>query len=292
MIKQLILLTIFSIGLSSINAQTEKLNTNQEQNLNDTLLNHEDTHLIMFGLSYSTNNTDNKNYLDIKMPTIMGDVYFFAKNGIWSSFTYSNYIDASTNTYETELSLGYQKYFFDILDIDFSYKWHQFKGDTLYSGIDYDHGLLLSTGLDFDFINFYIDNTLLFGSSNNYFLDFSLGTNIEFDNVLFKSDNITLSPTLLASFGTNNFIYLDIIPRQIRRNGHIINLPPEIIENTESEFIYQNFSILIPLMYTIGDISATIAWSYSIPSNRLKEFEWADQSGLFLSLTYMPNIFK
>lgn len=292
MIKYLILLSIFSIGISSIHAQTENTNSSQNQNLSDTLLTQEDTHLMMFSLSYSTDNTKNKNFLDLKMPTIMGDVYFFAKNGIWSSFSYSNYIDATTSTYETELSLGYQKHFFDILDLDFSYKWHHFKGDTLYSGIDYDHGLELSTGLDFDFINFYVDNSMLFGSSNNYFLDFSLGSNIEFNNVLIKSDNLVIAPTLLTSFGTNDFIYLDIIPRQIRRRGQIINFPPQIIENTESEFIYQNFSFFIPLMYTIGDISLTIAWSYSIPSNRLKEFEWTDQSGLFLSLTYMPNIFK
>lgn len=292
MIKKLILLTIFSLSFSSIYAQAENKTQTKEQNLNDTLLTQEDTHLIMFGLSYSTNNTDNKNYLDIKMPTMIADVYFFAKNGIWSSFTYSNFIDASINTYETELSIGFQKYFFDIIDIDFSYKWHQFNGDTLYSGIDYDHGLQLSSGLDFDFINFYVDHSLFFGSSNNYFLDLSLGLNIEFDNVLFKSDNFLIAPTLLSTFGTNNFIYLDIIPRHIRHKGHIINLPPEIIENTESEFIYQNFSVLIPFMYTIGDLSATIAWSYSIPSKRLKEFEWTDQSGLFLSLTYMPNIFK
>ena len=292
MIKHLILLTAFSLIFLSGNAQANTKSQTEEQILSDSLQNEEDTHLIMFGLSYSSNNTDNKNFLDLKMPTIMGDVYFFAKNGIWTSFAYSNYIDASINTYETEISLGYQKYFFDVLDIDFSYMWHQFNGDTLYSGIDYEHGLALSTGLDFDFINFYVDNTILFGSSNNYFLDLSLGFNIEFEKIFFKSDDILLAPTIIATFGTNDFIYLDIIPRQIRRNGQIINLPPEIIENAESEFIYQNFSLLIPLMYTIGDISLTLAWSYSIPSNRLKEFEWTDQSGLFLSLTYMPNIFK
>ncbi len=283
--KPVLLLSFFTLSVALV--ANNQLTTNE----NDSVATEEGTHFLMFSVSYSTDNTTNKNYSDIKMPTITGDIYFFAKNGIWTSFSYANYIDAPETTYETDISLGYQKYFGNYFDVDLSYKWHQFKGDTLYSGIDYNHALTLSTGLDFDFINFYVDNSIYWGSSNNYFLDLSLGFNLESDHLLTKNDNISFSPTILTSFGSNDFIYYDIIPRQIRYKGRVFNLRPEVIENTTSKFIYQSSGIIAPLIYSVGEFSFSLAWSYIIPSTQLKDLGWTNQSGFFISLTYSPNIF-
>ncbi len=243
----------------------------------DSTSNDEETHLLMVGVSYTSNNTDNKNLLDIKMPSVIGDLYFYSKSGIWSSFAYTNYIDADYHTYETELSLGFQKYIFnEKLDIDLSYSWHQFKGDTLYAGIDYQHKIDLSTGVDIGPASFYIDHAVLFGESNNYFLDFNASLNLNIEPIFSKTDNLLFSPTIMTSFGTNDFIILDIIPRQIRRGNRVVTRNRRVL-SSETRFIYQNLSFYIPIIYTINNLSLMAAWMYNIPSKQLKEFSWTNQ---------------
>lgn len=244
------LFLLFLILISSLAYSNSK--GNLPQLISDSTEVEEDNHILMISISYTTNNTDNKNLLDIKMPSLIGDIYFFSKSGLWSSFAYTSYLEANTNTYETELSLGYQKYLFENLDIDLSYSWYQFKGDTLYSGIDYNHKIVLSTGIDIDPISVYIDNSVLFGNSKNYFLDFSVSLNLDWDNLFTSNDNLMFSPTIMSSFGTNNYIITDIIPKQRKRkNGKIIRLPPEIVTSIDTEFVYQNFNIFLLLIYLL-----------------------------------------
>ena len=221
---------------------------------------------------------------------MIGDISFYAKNGIWSTISYTDYIDAQINTYETELSLGFQKYLLKDFDFDISYAYHDFKGDTIYSGIDYSHKLDLSTGLDLGNFSLYLDNSLRFGETTNYFLDLSFSYNLFFNRLLFRNDDFMISPAIMASFGTSDFIVIDIIPKQIRRRGEIITRNIRV-QSTQTEFLYQNLNFYIPVIYTLKDISIMAAWMYNIPSAKLKDYAWTNQASFLISLTYTPNIF-
>jgi len=242
-----------------------------------------DSGFLLTTLSYTSNNNSTRLVNAIKMPALMANMAYYSNIGLYASGDYFKYMEPTTNTYEFELQVGYEKTFLDKFDVDFSYTNRHFKGDLAYEGISYGHNLELSGSyrlLDFTAT---VDNSYLIGQTNNYFLDLSLSYDFKFDRFLLKSGYLAFSPTFTSSFGTTFWMpgTIDHTWGNHHMGGnHMGEYVPA------RNFDYQNISLILPVQYTVGSFTLSAGWFYAIPSRTLKEQNWTNQSGFLVSLSY------
>jgi hypothetical protein len=245
-----------------------------------------DINLLMVSLSFTNNNIKHKNLdKNIKMPAYTADFSFYHQSGVWTSVAYTNYFDADISTYETELKLGYQYSFLKIFDADFNYTYHHFDGNVDYEGISYDHSLNASLAANSKYLSLITDVYSLHGITDNYFLDLSLSVNIDIDGLFHENDFFLVNPSIMSSFGTDDWIFEDFTPMQ--GNGRRKFLGNRGYQT--DKFEYQSLGFYIPIIYSLNNFSVSFSWFYSIPSKKLQAIDWDDQSGYLISLIYSPN---
>lgn len=273
--------TILAFCSFLVNAQDLSANTVQ-----DTIEIEENTNLLFASVSFVSNSTKNQNFKDTKIPTVIGDLTFYHHNGIYASTVYSNYINAPTNTYEAELQLGYQKSFWDLLNLDFYYGYRYFNGDDTYESIDYSHILSFSSNIEIRFLTFNINNYMFLGNSSNYFLDLDAGISYDFENLILKNDFLNLNPSFSVSYGTDFWIYDNMTDRHMHTVHNFLNN----LNQATNTFEYQSVNFFFPIIYNINNYSIAFSWMYSIPSQKFKLLNWDDQTAFMISFIYSPNL--
>jgi hypothetical protein len=218
----------------------------------------------------------------IKRPAMMGSLAAYTKWGWWGSVNYSNYVSALNPTWESEAEIGFEKTWKDQFDLDASYGFRLFRGDSIFVGIPYNHSLELSGAWRPHNFTLSVDNSLFLGRMPNYFLDLSLSYDFRVENLIFKNSQLVISPTATFSFGTTYWI-----PRMIDHTwgDHGVGNPHKPFE-PKKEFDYQNFSLILPVQYSLGNFTLSAAGFYAIPSSELKGQRWTNQSGFLVSLSY------
>lgn len=265
------------------------------QSENDTINNiideNDNFSFLMINASYTNNNLEylvnvtNDEYETTKIPTLFTNLSYVNKTGLYLGGSYANYFNANTETYEYDIEAGYQKYFDNGFDIDLYYTKHKFSGDTLLKGINYEHSLNFSTGMDIGKFYLSTDLSYLLSEKNNFFFDINLSRLIQIDKILFNKDILMINPTISLSFGTDYWIYEDMTPAEryaesvyLKSNGFSYN-----------SFSYEGFDIFVPITYGIGSTYLSFSWLYRIPGEKYKFLGWENQSGFMLSLTYFLN---
>ncbi len=258
---------------------------------------------FMLDVSYTNNKVDSKDQINEPIPVLFTDISYFHKSGIWTGLMFSDYLSADSLSYDFDFQLGFQKYLFnDLFDFDINYTYHKFYGESTFEGIKYNHALNASTGLTYEFFylyadgNFYLDN-------ENYFTNFGLSLTNNLDKVFFKNDYLYIQPTASITYGTDYWLY-DIfkpyienylIPLLRFRGYPVDNLSSEDLTKqylsnnglSTNTYSYQGVDLFIPVTYGISNVSLMFSWMYYIPSDKLKAFGMRNQSGYFISLSFI-----
>ncbi len=265
------------------------------QSENDTINNFidesENFSFLMINASYTNNNLEyvvnatNNEYETAKIPTLFTNLSYVNKTGLYLGGSYANYFNASTQTYDYNIDAGFQKYFDNGYDFDFYYSKHRFSGDSLLEGINYDHSLNFSTGIDIG--KFYISTDLsyLIAQKNNFFLDINFSRFFQIDKILFKNDVLLINPSVSLTFGTDYWIYEDMT--LIERNQLVLDLRSK--GYSFNSFSYEGFDIFLPISYGIGNTYLSFSALYRIPGDKYKYLGWENQLSLMFSLTYFLN---
>jgi len=249
----------------------------------DTAAPEKETGFLLANASYTSNNSNNVLVNAIRMPAVMANLSYYSRFGVYVSGNFDRYFPPNGKTRDLQLEIGYEKTFKDHFDIGLSYKYRQFLGNPAYQGIDYNHALMLSGTYRLKNLSLIADNSFLAGSSNNYFLDLSLSYDFQFDGLIFKSGLLLISPTITGVFGTTGWMTATM--DQTWGNHYHGGNPNELFV-PEKSFDYQNLSFLLPVHYSIRNITLGGGWYYSIPSKTLKEQNWTNQTGFMISLGY------
>lgn len=255
------------------------------QNQNESVDKIEPNSSIMINLSYTSNNMDYLSGTSEKIPTLFANTSYFHKSGIYAGGSYSSYFSDTIPSSEVELQAGYQKYFDNGFDIDLSYNWHKFNGDTLLEGIKYDHSINLMMGLELG--KFYLSSDLSYklGSTNNFFFDIGLSRFIQIDQLFSKNDVLLINPGLSLSFSTDYWLYEDMSATDKLSTYTNLSAAGYSYESLS----YEGFNIFFPVSYGIKNVYLTASWLYKIPGDKYKFMGWENQSGFMLSLTYFLN---
>ncbi len=258
---------------------------NKDNNVIDTL--EENTSSLMLNMSYTNNNLEYLSGTTENLPTIFANITYFNKWGIYTGIDYSKSFGDTIDCNEYSLQAGYQKYFSNGFDIDLSYSWHSYKGDSLLEGIDFDHSIDALMG--YEISKFYIsaDGSYKIGKTNNFFAELSLSRFIEIQNILSNQDIIMINPSIAISFGTDYWLYENMTTSE--KQSTFSDL--ESLGYSYQNFSYEGFNFYIPVTYGIKNIYLTASWMYKIPSNKYDYF-WENQSSFMFSLTYFLNFDK
>jgi hypothetical protein len=241
----------------------------------------------MLNLSYTSNNMD---YLSgsEKIPTLFTNASYFHKSGVYIGGTYSSYFSDTIPSSELDLEVGYQKYFENGFDIDLSYSWHNFNGDSLLEGINYDHSVTLMLGQELG--KFYLSGDLNYklGKTNNFFFDLNFSRSIQIDGLFSTNDVLLINPGISLSFGTDYWLYENMSNSEKTSTFSSLKSSGYSYESLS----YEGFNIYIPVSYGIKNIYLTASWLYKIPGDKYKFLGWENQSGFMFSLTYFLNFSK
>ncbi|HAF27496.1 MAG TPA: hypothetical protein DCG75_00470 [Bacteroidales bacterium] len=279
--------SLLSLGIFIVILFSPILLFSQNQNESETSIGDkiETNSSIMFNLSYTNNNMEYLSGTSEKIPTLFANTSYFHKSGIYAGGSYANYFSDTIPSTEIDLQVGYQKYFTNGFDIDLSYNWHKFKGDSLLAGLNYDHSIDLMMGMEIS--KFYISTDLNYklGQTNNFFFDLSLSRFIQINQLFSKNDVLLISPGISLSFSTDYWLYEDMSSAD--KISTFSNLSSA--GYSYESFSYEGFNVFVPVSYGIKNVYLTVSWLYKIPGDKYKFMGWENQSGFMLSLTYFLN---
>lgn len=265
---------------------TPSLIFSQNQNTTEEIADNDNNYSsLMFNLSYTNNNLEYLSGSTEKIPTLFANTTYFHKSGIYAGGSYANYFSDTIPSFDYDLMAGYQKYFENGFDLDLSYNWHKFNGDSLLEGLNYNHSIDVMMGLEIS--KFYLSTDLSdkFGKTNNFFFDLSLSRFIQVDQLFTKNDVLLINPGISISFSTDFWLYEDMSSAE--KTTTFSNL--KAAGYSYDTFSYEEFNLFVPVSYGIKNIYLTASWLYRIPGDKYKFMGWENQSGFMLSLTYFLN---
>lgn len=261
---------------------------NKDNATEDITQDNENFSSIMLNASYTSNSLEYLSGVTEKIPTLFTNLSFLHKSGFYSGIGYSNYFNDSVQSNDYNIDAGYQKYFNNGFDIDLSYSWHNFKGDSLLEGINYDHSVSLMLGQEIEKMYLSGDFSYKIGNTNNFFFDLNLSQFIQIDRLFSKNDVLLINPGISLSFGTDYWLYENMTADEklatfidLRNSGYSFDT-----------FSYESFNFLIPISYGIKNTYLTFSWLYKMPGQKYKYLGWENQSGFMFSLTYFFNFSK
>lgn len=249
----------------------------------------EDFSFLMINASYTSNNLEYLTGVTEKIPILFTNLSYVNKIGLYVGGSYANYFNANTQTYDYSIDAGYQEIFSKGFDIDLYYSKHGFSGDTLLEGLNYDHSLNASMGVDIK--KFYLSadfSYLLMSKDNNSFLNINLSRSIQVNKVFFKNDVLLINPAISATFGTDYWIYEDMT--DLEKNETALSLQSNSF--SYNTFSYEGIDLFIPVSYGINNTYLSFSWLYRIPGDKYKLLGWENQSGFMISITQFLNFSK
>ena len=261
---------------------------NPNENISVDSLEIEENSSIMLNVSYTSNNMEYISGSTEKIPTLFANTSFTHKSGIYGGGSFTKYFSDSTQASEYELTAGYQKYFDNGFDIDLSYGWHNYTGDSLLEGLNYDHAIALMAGIEAGKFYFSGDISYMIGNTKNIFVDLSISRFIQFNHIFSKHDVLLINPGVSISFGTDYWIYDNMTLTE--KESTFTNL--KNAGYSYESFSYEGLNMFIPVSYGIKSFYLTGSWLYRIPGNKYEFLGWENQSGFMFSLTYFLNFKK
>ncbi|NOQ24931.1 MAG: hypothetical protein GQ564_06160 [Bacteroidales bacterium] len=249
----------------------------------------EDFSFLMINASYTNNNLEYLTGVTENIPILFTTLSYVNKSGIYVGGSYANYFNANTQTYDYSIDAGFQKNFNKGFDIDLYYSKHGFSGDTMLEGLNYDHSLNASMGVDLK--KFYLSadfSYLLMPKDNNSFLNINLSRSMQVSKVFFKTDVLIINPTISATFGTDYWIYEDMT--DLEKNETALALQSNGF--SYNTFSYEGIDLFIPISYGINNTYLSFSWLYRIPADKYKLLGWENQSGFMISITQFLNFSK
>ncbi|MGE0090694.1 MAG: hypothetical protein AB7S50_14575 [Bacteroidales bacterium] len=243
---------------------------------------------IMLNVSYTNNNLEYLSGTTEKIPTLFANGTYTHKWGLYVGGSYAAYLSDTIASSEYELTAGYQKYFDNGFDLDLSYNWHQYDGDTLLEGLNYQHALGLMVGQELG--KFYIsgDASYAIGNTNNLFAELSFSRFFQINNIFSKHDVLLINPGISVSFGTDYWLYENMtIAEKQSTSVSLTNAG-----YTPETFSYEGFNIFVPVSYGIKSVYLSASYLYRIPGSKYEFLGWENQSGFMFSLTYFLNFNK
>ncbi|MDO3627974.1 hypothetical protein [Mucilaginibacter sp. BT774] len=232
------------------------------------------------GANYLSNNVFMGRADTVRTPTIIPDVKYTFKNGIYLSGTVNYIPNRVTNKLDGgSASLGYN---FDITNdlgggISFTQLFYTANstqigsaiGSTINANLNYDIESVITPTISVDY------NFLKQGFGHDIFVNAGLSHDFTIDGIFTGRDFFIISPTVSLNAGTQNFYdaYFVLKKYKLTKKALALEQAAESLiikrENQLSQFKMLDYEFSVPVEYKMGALILTFTPTYAMAENKL-----------------------
>ncbi|MBD2769537.1 hypothetical protein IC235_16740 [Hymenobacter sp. BT664] len=262
-------------------------------------------------LSYSSNSSFFGRSQTTRYPYMAGELTYKSRFGVWGSVMSYDLFDTSSLVDETDLSMGWDGDLSRTVDASLSYSRFLFAANSPLIKSSVNNSVDAYVGWDWQYVYSRLNASYLFGERSDVFLTLDNSRNFEINRVFTPDGYLSIVPRLSLTAGTQRFIETSM-EQQTRRgngktktsngngngngnghgngngngNGSGTSTGSTIVTTTSStRFQILTYELRLPVTYSLGVISAQVAWRYFIPVNLLPDDDSRPRSFFTTSLS-------
>lgn len=232
------------------------------------------------GVNYLSNNVFMGRADTVRTPTIITDVKYTFKNGIYLSGTVNYIPNRVTNKLDGgSASLGYN---FDITDnmgggVSFTQLFYTANstqigsaiGSTINANLNYDIESIITPTVSVDY------NFLKQGFGHDIFVNAGLSHDFTIDGIFTGNDFFIISPTVSLNAGTQNFYDAYFVLKKYKLTAKALALESAVEsliikrKNQLSQFKMLDYEFSVPVEYKMGALILSFTPTYAMSENKL-----------------------
>ena len=220
-------------------------------------------------------------------PYLTQELTYTSKYNVWASVYNYDLFNTASHFDETDLSLGYDKDLSKKVDLSLSYSHFLYAPNSPLVKSAFNNSLDAALGYDWGVLYTRLNGSYLFGpNAHDTFavLDNSLAFDI--DGVFTAKDYFTITPKFSLVAGTQEFVQVSDAQQIQRGNKKSKTKTGTTTTSTDAtRFTLLSYGLRLPVAYTLGKVSAEVAYRYLQPVNVLPEDDSAGRSYFTATLT-------
>ncbi|ALW85605.1 hypothetical protein AUC43_11185 [Hymenobacter sedentarius] len=220
-------------------------------------------------LSYGSNSSFFGRTQTTRYPYTTGELTYKSRFGVWGSVVGYNLLNTSSFLDETDLSLGWDGDLSKKVDASVSYSRFLFAANSPLVKSSVNNSLDSYLGLDWGYVYSRLNAAYLFGDSNDFFLVLDNSRYFEIAKVFTPKGYLAIEPRVSVTAGTQHFAETSLDQQQSRGFGRGRGKAAGTTTVTTTRLQVLNYELRVPVTYSLGVVSAQVAWRYAVPVNLL-----------------------
>ena len=221
-------------------------------------------------------------------PYFTQELTYTSKYNLWASVYNYDLFNTATHFDETDLSIGYDQDLSKKVDLSLSYSHFLYAPNSPLVKSAVNNSLDASLGYDWGVLYTRLNGAYLFGSNaHDTFAVLDNSRAFDIDGVFTAKDYFTITPKFSLIAGTQDFVQVSDA-QQIQRGNKKPKTKtgtPTTISTDATRFTLLSYGLRLPVSYTLGKVSAEVAYRYLQPVNVLPENDSAGRSFFTATLT-------
>ena len=223
-------------------------------------------------------------------PYLTQELTYTSKYNLWASVYNYDLFNTATHFDETDLSIGYDQDLSKKVDLSLSYSHFLFAPNSPLVKSAVNNSLDAALGYDWGVLYTRLNGSYLFGpNAHDTFAVLDNSRVFDIDGVFTPDDYFTITPKFSLIAGTQDFAQVSDA-QQIQRGNKKpktkTGTPTPTTTSTDaSRFTLLSYGLRLPVSYTLGKVSAEVAYRYLQPVNVLPENDSAGRSFFTATLT-------
>ena len=231
---------------------------------------------VFFGRTQATN-----------YPYLTQELTYTSKYNVWASVYNYDLFNTASHFDETDLSIGYDKDLSKNVDLSLSYSHFLYAPNSPLVKSAVNNSLDAALGYDWGVLYTRLNGAYLFGpNAHDTFAVLDNSRAFDIDGVLTAKDYFTITPKFSLVAGTQEFVQVSDAQQIQRGNKKPKTKTGTTTTSTDaSRFTLLSYGLRLPVAYTLGKVSAEVAYRYLQPVNVLPEDDSAGRSYFTATLT-------
>lgn len=203
-------------------------------------------------------------------PYFTQELTYTSKYGVWGSVYNYDLFGTASHFDETDLSIGYDKDLTKKVDLSLSYSHFLYAPNSPLVKSAVNNSVDAALGYDWGVLYTRLNGSYLFGTdAHDTFLVLDNSRVFDIDGVFTPKDYFTITPKFSLVAGTQDFVRVSDA-QQIQRGNKKPKTGTATTTSTDAtRFTLLSYGLRLPVAYTLGKVSAEVAYRYLQPVNVL-----------------------
>ena len=248
----------------------------------------EATGSLSAALGYGNNSTFFGRTQATTYPYFTQELTYTSRYNVWGSVYNYDLFNTDSHFDETDLSIGYDKDLTKKVDLSLSYSHFLFAPNSPLVKSAVNNSLDAALGYDWGVLYTRLNGSYLFGiNDHDTFAVLDNSRAFDLDGVFTADDYFTITPKFSLTAGTQQFSETSAEQQILRGNKKPKTKPGTTMPTSTdaTRFTLLSYGLRLPVAYTLGKVSAEVAYRYLQPVHVLPSDDSAGRSYFTATLT-------